>query len=178
MSPHSIVDLDVASTFLVDPPASPKPRIRQGDHVRVCAPRAFVRAGYRKTAANFADEALDLYRGLRRTHPEVVRLMQSRDLIQALARGLAHRAGLGGPERGVWVRPIPEAEVGRVGVVIGAPQQVRVGRYYPPSGSGEDYEDGGLAGARTVTVWTVRLDEDGARQMLAGDLARVGGRRG
>lgn len=115
----------------------------------------------------------DLYHDLRRTHPEVVRLMRSRDLIQALARGLAHRAGLGGPERGVWVEPIPEDKAGRIGVVVGAPRQVRVGRYYPPRGAGEDYENGGLTGARTVTVWDVRLGDGGVWKMLAGDLVRV-----
>lgn len=172
MTVVDFVDLDVAaSTFLADPPPSPSPRIRGGDRVRVCTPREFIRAGYRKTAEDYKVEAEDLYRSLRQTHPEVVRLMRSRDLIWALARGLAQGAGLGGPERGVWVRSLSDA-VGEVGTAERC-WQVRVGSYFPPCGSGEDYEDGGLARARSVTVWAVRGDCGGVRHMLAGDLARV-----
>ena len=93
--------------------------------------------------------------------------------------------GFGGNVRGVliedWASEGPETTIRkidlnspcpvRVGEVfeVESTRCVRLGERYPPSGSGEDYEDGGLTQPRTVVLVRLR----GSRtEVISGDLAR------
>lgn len=146
-------------------------RLKAGDRVRWAdgaTPRRVVRVGYRKSACDYlpdADRALrdaDAWAAARRL---LALGMRDRDLRYALARGLAQRDRLGGPERGLHVRDATWLDRE---MTVTATRVVRLGTYYPPSGGGEDHEDGGLADARSVVLVSV-----GCAEVVSGDLVRV-----
>jgi hypothetical protein len=136
--------------------------------------RTVERVGYRKTAADFiteADDLLDSNEGRRITLAlaKLLGTQVSLRLEWSAARALASKAGMGGPERGLHVREpfmypgIYEATP----VVVHSTRIVRLGRYYPPSGGGEDYESGGITNVRSVVLVSCDFGE-----VISGDLAR------
>ena len=97
-----------------------------------------------------------------------------------LARALVRARGFGGPHRGVMVEDVPGPDDRRIlpvstphwdgrPLLVESTRRVRLGTRYPPSGSGEDYEGGGLSGLRIAVV--VRVS--GGWEMLSGDLRRA-----
>lgn len=146
-------------------PRNPQ-KLRKGLKVLLKTPREFIKSGYRKNATDFLEQAREEARDIRFNYPEIASKMMTRDLVWALARGLSR--GLGGPERGVWVSPLPNAFIGRA-FEITEFSSARIGLYYPPRGSGEDFENGGLSEARTVSVLHLSHDNSMYR-VLAGDV--------
>jgi hypothetical protein len=155
-------------------------RLKPGDVLRWARDvRTVTKVGYRKTAADYLDEA----RRRLNEDPNGRRAALSlravifgsastfdpapKDLDWWLARRLAAFDRLGGPERGVHVNERSYGMYRSTPVTVQSTRIVRVGRYYPPFGGGEDYEDGGLAEARSVVL--VRCD---LGEVLSGDLQR------
>lgn len=147
-------------------------RLRRGDAVRFRegAPRRRVhRVGYRKSAMAYLPEAEALLSWDGGELHQAEQLLRAHgvkhdSLRYVLARGLAARAKLGGPERGVHVLPCPDPGV----MEVISTRRARLGTYYPPSGRGEDYEDGGLSGVRALVVVETY---DG--EFVSGDLERA-----
>lgn len=157
-------------------------RLKRGDVLRwTRPPRVVERVGYRKTAADFLDDAESLLRGeegraavlaLRRAlyGPSASRFDPApKDLDWYVARRLAARDRLGGPERGLVVRdPAYLVDYADTPVEVHGTRVVRLGVYYPPSGGGEDYEDGGLEHPRSVVLVLSDIGE-----VISGDLRRA-----
>lgn len=146
--------------FITDPPPN-GPTLRVGDWVSLKPDAMWViRAGYRKRAADYLPEADRALAGLRYSSSwqAVIETLgvkpAHRDLRWAVARAMAQRDGLGGPDRGLLVEPVREDHRALLFQVVDK-RMTRIGRYYPPSGSHDDYEDGGLSGARTVVLLDV-----------------------
>ena len=171
----SIASVEDARTFLTGEtvPANLS-RLKRGDRLAWAdSKRAVVRVGYRKSALDFKDAAKDLVNsnpklwGAYRTLRDATGA-PDRYLFYALARGLASRARLGGPERGIVVEPqdwLPDE------IEVETTRVTRLGNYYPPSGGGEDYEDGGLTDVRCVVL----VKAKGVHPLLiSGDLRRKG----
>lgn len=161
-------------------------RLQPGEQVRVLRVRRVVRVGYRLSAKDFLPEAKRLLNtpashAARLTLCVTVGVENIHGLTYAVARALAAKAGLGGPDRGIHVREdtganaldvvYPGAAYG-IGEVtyVESTRRVILGRYYPPSGGGEDYEEGGLAKPRTIVLVSLL----GGGEVLSGDLERTG----
>lgn len=166
-------------------------RLQPGERVRILRPRSVLKVGYRKSAADFVHaeavsaisgvraEILALERALlRAAYPSETaaasiwypqsRLHLEYDKLQwVIARALARREHLGGPERGIHMATWDQhpAELS-----VESTRTVQLGTYYPPSGSGEDFDSGGLSDRRSVVL--VRLGPVGV-EVLSGDLERV-----
>jgi hypothetical protein len=150
-------------------------RLKPGERVRWASlerRRTVLRVGYRKIATDYLEEAGNLlcwdggecWPTLQHLQKFGVNL---NDLSFTLARGLARKNKLGGPDRGIWV---VEAGPGPETFEVGPVRNVRLGTYYQPCGSGEDYTDGGLEHPRVVVLVST---EEG--EVISGDLVRVGG---
>jgi hypothetical protein len=85
-------------------------------------------------------------------------------LIHALAWSMCQRDRCGGPERGIWVNYGGSDE----SLAVRGTRNVRLGTYYPPSGNGEDYEDGGLSSASVVVLISTDCGE-----VISGDYERA-----
>ena len=161
---------------LVFDPAPPKHTgvvHKVGSTVRIVQPRAVMRVGYRTTWKDYTDDARKLLMKVQ-GESETFRALASpirpldRELVRATARVIAGANHLGGPERGVHFRELPNSFVGQL-YTVESRRNVRIGTYYAPSGSGEDYEEGGLTGAYTIVL----LKLDCGFEVLASDVERA-----
>lgn len=152
------------STFEPHPPRPGKVPIRVGDRVKVINPRVVEKVGYRKSWKDYYILAENLLHNI--PCPDSLKsIWTQRNHIKGLAKAMADRDSLGGPERGVHLRDIPPPD--RVLIVHGK-RNARIGTYYPPSGHGEDYDDGGLRNAYTIVILSTSHGE-----FLSTDLERV-----
>ena len=162
------------STFLTAADVPPNLKgLHEGDFVRWgndATPRVVTRVGYRKTATDYRDDATRALatvegrlamNGLRAMAGGPVR---TKDVVFAIARAMCARDHCGGPERGLVVEPRDDRRVMRVA----GTRIVHIGDYYPPRGSGEDYEDGGLNNRRAIV-----LVRTGRGEVISGDLVRA-----
>jgi hypothetical protein len=169
--------------FLIAPEVPPNLlRLRVGDVLRwVGSVRLVTGVGYRKTAADYLDEArhrLNVDKNARQAALLLRAVIHGsastfdptpRDLDWWLARRLAAADRLGGPERGLHVVESPYLlDYRDTPVKVLDTRVVRLGTYYPPSGGGDDYESGGLSGPRSVVLVSSDIGE-----VISGDLARV-----
>lgn len=174
------------------------PTLRVGGMVVAVERRTVQRVGYRlclSDAPPMPPEAMDGLRQIAKAAgwPQDAGLLSSRVNMPYKASNKANdlwrylwlrRQRMGGPDRGVHVwGGLPMAghygfrgsEVKRTGerLCVVSKRMARVGTYYPPSGSGEWHEDGGLCPSRTVVLVTVKDEDDDERwEMMAGDLAQ------
>lgn len=165
-------------------------RLRAGEWVRILRERPVVRVGYRLRADDLlsvAREALkeggsawELRRAFCRWRSvsegalNDLTVKEQDDLANLVARQMVRSRNFGGPHRGILVQPREPTQVelagaeypGEVAQVFST-RTVRVGRRFGPSGSGEDYENGGLAGDRPVIL--VRFFRS-SPEWISGDL--------
>ncbi len=131
--------------------------IRTGDFVRIVEPRVVVRVGYPKCLKDYVPEAEALFLpALRKAlddSKKVSRHALAKDgksykrIVYELAWMLARANGFGGYTRMLHFEEEPELK-GRVCQVF-AVRSVHTGERFAPSGSGEDYEPGGLENRKT-----------------------------
>ena len=181
-SPRFITDPERTSFLTASDVPANLLRLKVGDVLRwVGEARTVERVGYRKTAADYLDEAM---RRLKedpngRRAALLLRALifgsastfdpAPRELDWYLARRLASADRLGGPDRGILMNTTPYAlDYSATPVVVLGTRTVRLGRYFPPIGGGEDYEDGGLANVRSVV-----LVQSGIGEVISGDLVRA-----
>lgn len=164
--------------FLTVAEVPPNKTWRPDDRVRLTIPRRVLRVGYRRglddaaeAVPHVAEQAIaELYAatcGVPTPPPWQVSRRASRLVNRALQSMWLTIHGMGGCDRGVhWMRVSADPET--IYTVIGK-RMARVGTYYPPCGSGEDYEPGGLSPSRVVVL--VQLTSGFERfSVMAGDL--------
>ena len=155
-------------------------RLKPGDKLQWHTPRRVIRVGYRKSAQDYMDEAKKRLNSPASRSALLTLTINlglppaGLDLQHPVARALAAKDGLGGPERGIWVQPriAPEGEpepLDLAPITVKSTYCVRLGTYYPPGGSGEDYEDGGLSSPRTVVLVVSTC----GTTFISGDLRRI-----
>lgn len=161
--------------------------VRKGDAVQLLHQRSVHRVGYRLGIGDAPSMTSDAELHVR----ALVRKATGNRLQRCphKARKLLDRwwavtwlaaEGMGGTDRGVhlagagcdctWQAEGRAPRPTRTWRVI-SKRNNRVGTYYPPSGDGEDYMDGGLENARTVVVVTIQCQRCYERlDVLSGDL--------
>lgn len=161
-------------------------RLRQDEEVVPQVWRPVYRVGYRLRADDHLDEAAALLadpgvnaalstlnRALRDAgakDPNLIgAIVHAQGLHMAVARGLTQARRFGGPDRGILVLPDPALPSPMRRYTVSSTRCVRVGVRFPSSGSGEDYEDGGLHPVKTVVLLTLR---EARGEFISGDFRR------
>jgi hypothetical protein len=170
-------------------------RLREGEQVVAQVWRPVYRVGYRLRADDLLDEAQrvladpdvaaatsTLNKALRKAGNDDLRaligpIVHERGLRMAVARGLVQARRFGGPDRGILVLPGEAPRdaaitqfLGENAYTVSGTRCVQVGVRFPSSGSGEDYEDGGLHRRKTVVL--LRLKEV-CGEFISGDFQRL-----
>lgn len=156
-----------------------KHRLHVGDRVRIISDRRVVRVGYRKIPSDYYEEVRALLGSgdgfgvwLRLEAVLGFPLRGGRrqgKLIDAIAFAKAQADGYGGPDRGVWIEAGERSS--EVEHHVDSIRHARLGRRYGARGSTglwtDDYEPGGLAEGRTITICGV------GPEYLSGDLELI-----
>lgn len=137
--------------------------LRYGDLVRIVDPRLFIRCGYPMDPEQIQRDMemkhgaaiwqMIQTTGLHRQHyvAEKVRKRMIRDLAYAYQCG----RHFGGRERSIHLTE-PCEHLRNVVVEVINKRMVVTGRYYPPGGSYDEYENGGLFDARQHQIIEIR----------------------
>jgi hypothetical protein len=137
-------------------PALMKTVFRNGDIVKVVNPLIFIRCGYPHTLAeetkivieDFGSKITDLFREC--GGPVDERFRQFKRVASEIAHARLKSKGFGGRKRQVYTKE-DLSIAGREFVVV-EKKVVKTGIYYSPSGSGEDWEPGGLDNCETHVI--------------------------
>ncbi|PWC98013.1 hypothetical protein [Azospirillum sp. TSO5] len=142
---------------------SKKNVIRIGDKVRILDPRLFIRCGYPLCHKDVVDD-------LERNRSDDIQAVAKqfgiaasgvvRDrLVSALAYGILRSKRFGGHERSIHLTE-PRDHLGGLVTTVADKAVVVTGSYFPPSGYYDDYDPGGLDGAKSHVILTLRAYDD------------------
>ena len=123
---------------------------RVGDKVRILTPKFVARVGYPLTVVDVRheiEEHSNLDEAMRLLGIETLQWAARRDFIHGAACALVRLRRFGGKERTIHYIDGFQCREGLTARIIGK-RCVRTGTYYPPGGSYDDYEPGGLDNAK------------------------------
>lgn len=177
---------DVESSFLTSDEIPANKSFKKEEFVRVLVPRVVIRSGYRYSAADFRERAIQLVNkngaawfsaidaadsAFNQETARAPRKMSNavyNRFLNFVAAVLCEKAGFGGPERGLHVQSL-DLSTPQTCKVLGF-ARFQVGTRYAPSWYTdrdvgiEEYEPGGLENRRTIvaleTTWGNFLSGD------------------
>lgn len=126
--------------------------IRVGDTVIIKIPKSVKRVGYPKSKSDYTELA-KLYVEL--SDFKYAHFKVKEKLVDAFSYALLHRDHFGGAQRQIFFETRPSLE-GQEAVVEKL-RTVMTGVYFPPTGSGEDWEPGGLSQMKAHRLATLDI---------------------
>lgn len=139
----------------VNPPPT-RTVFRTGDVVKIVKPLMFVRCGYPRTLEEethavimaFGPKITEVFREC--GGPVWTGCREFKRVASEIAHARLRSNGFGGRDRKIYTKENP-AIAEKEFVVVGK-KVVKTGRYYSPSGYGEDWEPGGLINCETHVI--------------------------
>ncbi|WP_372395228.1 hypothetical protein ABMY26_07095 (plasmid) [Azospirillum sp. HJ39] len=142
---------------------SKKNVIRVGDKVRILDPRLFIRCGYplchKDVMADLEENrSADVQAVAEKFGIAGQGVVRDR-LVSALAYGILRSKRFGGYERSIHLTD-PRDHLGGLVATVADKAVVVTGSYFPPSGHCDDYDPGGLDGAKSHVILTLYAWDD------------------